>query len=162
MMGKKLLPICILAMFVMVPAAVSMGKSDGLFSRAGSNDSSERGVIDSSGSSADSDDCDDCYWKQQDTNSEPRGMESDVCYRCHNRVDEGEWAHGPIGAGQCVVCHDYPHVPGSLEALARESDALCFYCHDENRLQKHINSVNSRDCLSCHNPHSAEDNRLLW
>lgn len=133
-MSKKLLPLSIFVLLIMTPAGVSSGESDN---------------------------CGNCYWEIQNVSSKPQGMESDVCYRCHDRVDEKRWAHGPIGVGQCMVCHDEPHESGSLAALTRESDKLCFYCHDENRLQQHISRVNSRDCVSCHDPHSGEDNLLL-
>lgn len=105
-------------------------------------------------------DCKICHVNVRRDGFKTSGMESNVCYRCHARVDGAEWVHGPIGVGQCSVCHD-PHGSKNAKFLTRTGHGLCTYCHDANRLQNHIATVNSKDCTGCHDPHGGADRDLL-
>ncbi|MBI5117519.1 hypothetical protein HZA56_13670 [Candidatus Poribacteria bacterium] len=104
--------------------------------------------------------CEACHRGAKDKDFRLQSKESDVCYKCHARVDDAAWAHGPVGIGQCSVCHD-PHGSEASEFLVRKREKLCTYCHEENGLQKHVAAVHSNDCTSCHDPHSSENNSLL-
>ena len=84
-------------------------------------------------------------------------MESNGCYKCHNRVDKDEWVHGPVGIGQCSPCHN-PHGSKDSKFLVRKGDRLCTYCHEEDRVETHGASDN---CMSCHDPHGGADMAML-
>lgn len=105
-------------------------------------------------------DCNSCHPNAAKNGYKPQGMESDTCYKCHNRVDNAKWAHGPVGVGQCSVCHD-PHGSRIANFLRRQGERLCTFCHDQARLQTHIAAVGSRDCMGCHDPHGGTSTALL-
>ncbi len=102
-------------------------------------------------------DCAACHSGGEKNCYETSGMESNGCYKCHNRVDKDEWVHGPVGIGQCSPCHD-PHGSKDAKFLLRKGDKLCTYCHEEDRVEKHEASKN---CTSCHDPHGGADMALL-
>jgi predicted CXXCH cytochrome family protein len=104
--------------------------------------------------------CEICHKNTQTNNFELIQGEADLCYDCHDRVDEGRWAHGPVGAGQCSVCHD-PHGSERRNFLVRTGKGQCFFCHNQFRLTEHIEYVGSKSCLKCHDPHSGDTNLLL-
>ncbi len=105
-------------------------------------------------------DCDSCHPDAANKGFKAQGMESDGCYECHERVDKANWVHGPVGVGQCSVCHE-PHGSKTANFLRRHGDKLCMFCHDQDRLQTHITAVKSNDCMGCHDPHAAKNTALL-
>jgi predicted CXXCH cytochrome family protein len=149
-MKGKALAIGILGISVMFLGSVSMGESFGSDPSTDSNIFAEQNK-----------DCGVCEWKTPDSAPELANTESTVCYKCHDRVDDGAWAHGPVAVGQCLICHDDFHGPESVDSLTRQSDELCYYCHDASRLNQHVDQVNSSECVVCHNPHSSENSMLL-
>jgi predicted CXXCH cytochrome family protein len=104
--------------------------------------------------------CATCHSNVQQDSYETVGMESTTCYECHNRVDGDEWVHGPVGIGECSVCHD-PHGSKSAQFLVRQGEKLCTYCHDQKRARKHTAEVNSNNCTGCHNPHGGASTAML-
>ena len=105
-------------------------------------------------------DCDSCHKNAVSRNFRLKREESELCYGCHSRRDEEKWVHGPIGAGQCSICHD-PHGSKTPDFLTRKGDRLCYYCHSEARLGAHSDEKGSKSCAYCHNPHSGDTNLLL-
>jgi predicted CXXCH cytochrome family protein len=105
-------------------------------------------------------DCTTCHSDAQQEGYDTVKMESNTCYECHNRVDEDEWVHGPVGIGECSVCHD-PHGSKNAQFLVRKGEKLCTYCHDARRVEKHIGKVNSSNCTGCHNPHGGATTTML-
>ncbi len=105
-------------------------------------------------------DCNFCHPSAMKNGYKKECVESDACYTCHNRVDNAEWVHGPIGVGQCSVCHD-PHGSKNANFLRRNGKRLCMFCHDEDRMQSHATAVSSNDCMGCHDPHGGTSTALL-
>lgn len=86
--------------------------------------------------------------------------ESRLCDSCHDPMNVKKHLHGPLGAGQCSVCHD-PHGSGNPAFLVMSVRALCVLCHVQSRSQTHIESSGSKNCPECHNPHGSEQRYLL-
>jgi len=103
----------------------------------------------------------------------PGGKVESVCYRCH--VNKKNWLqkshiHGPVGTGDCTVCHN-PH--GDLERFqlwANGKDELCVACHtDKKNLvsgKKPVHYVhgilNGIGCIACHDPHATNNPFQLY
>jgi predicted CXXCH cytochrome family protein len=105
-------------------------------------------------------DCGTCHTDMARNGFRTSRMDSVACYKCHERLDNTEWVHGPVGVGQCAVCHD-PHGSVKPMFLTRRGEGLCIYCHDAGRTMKHAESVSSRKCIACHDPHGGEDTSML-
>lgn len=88
----------------------------------------------------------------------PRPVDA-LCYGCHDRMDAKKLVHGPLGSGECTICHD-PH--GSpYKALAVASpEVLCGTCHDQDSSGEHVRQSRGKGCTSCHDPH-ASDKKFL-
>ena len=104
--------------------------------------------------------CDTCHRNINNWNFQLTRAEDELCYDCHDRMDAQEWVHGPIGVGQCSICHD-PHGSKKRNFLTRKGDGLCFYCHNEVRMKMHVSEKKIKSCASCHDSHSAETQNLL-
>jgi predicted CXXCH cytochrome family protein len=97
--------------------------------------------------------------------------------------------HQPINTGDCLKCH-YPHGSKYKSILKEDGKALCFTCHDNflqkgGKMQKKAKGglaagkmkagegaaiplyktihkpIKEKGCTACHNPHSADDKKLL-
>lgn len=95
----------------------------------------------------------------------PTGKVEGLCFDCH--VNNKKWSsmthiHGPVGTGDCTICHD-PHGSGSeFQLWADGKGRLCVVCHDE--MKKFIDSgqrnlevhgiMNAQGCGACHSPHA--------
>lgn len=97
----------------------------------------------------------------------PRGVgrtaavEAQLCRSCHDPKDVAKILHGPIGAGQCTVCHD-PHGSSRKGMLVAEARELCVSCHDQNRSRAHLERSGERPCTECHDPHGSGKQYLLY
>jgi predicted CXXCH cytochrome family protein len=96
-----------------------------------------------------------------------------ICFRCH--VNKKTWLqkshiHGPVGTGDCTVCHN-PH--GDVERFqlwATGKDELCVACHtDKKNLvsgKKPVHYVhgilNGIGCIACHDPHATDNPFQLY
>lgn len=95
----------------------------------------------------------------------PAGKVETLCFDCH--VNNRKWAsmthiHGPVGTGDCTICHD-PH--GSRHEFQLWADGkgkLCVVCHegmkrylepDPKNFVAH-GILNAQGCGACHNPHA--------
>ncbi len=104
---------------------------------------------------------------QQSNANHPSGGGSDfilaeeggkeLCFACHERMDQNPVVHKPVQTGDCTACHD-PH-GSSAELMLKKSTTseLCFSCHDPSKTQKAVvhGPVAAGDCNICHNPHSS-------
>jgi predicted CXXCH cytochrome family protein len=97
----------------------------------------------------------------------PAGRVETVCFGCH--VNSGKWpamshVHGPVGTGDCTICHD-PHGSNSQFQLWTDGKAkLCVVCHEDKKkfatpsakqkLQVHA-ILSARGCVVCHSPHAS-------
>ncbi|MHC4082464.1 MAG: cytochrome c3 family protein, partial [Planctomycetota bacterium] len=83
----------------------------------------------------------------------------DLCYICHDPIQESEFMHGPVALGTCTVCHD-PHGAPNQFMLPEPGGELCFMCHSE--MGTHVSSarvphgaMDEQGCSACHDPHGA-------
>ncbi len=87
----------------------------------------------------------------------------ELCYQCHDSVEEGKHIHPAISDDGCLVCHN-PHGGKNKPFLTENSTAgLCFTCHDQDDFTgAHVHGpVEAGDCMSCHTPHSSNNSALL-
>jgi len=92
----------------------------------------------------------------------------DLCAKCHDPRPAGKFIHGPVAIGSCTVCHD-PHGQTNPAFLVASGEALCFRCHTEADVLKHlvIRSSDSADflrekgCVFCHDPHQSDRRYML-
>jgi predicted CXXCH cytochrome family protein len=97
------------------------------------------------------------------------GAEVD-CLECHDDLKEKKVVHAALESG-CESCHsaidptDVPHEKTNSvdKGLSSEPPGLCFECHDEDDFKGKVthSPVEGGMCTSCHNPHSADQEKLL-
>ncbi len=88
------------------------------------------------------------------------GPEGQLCYSCHDRKDEASYLHGPVGAGQCTICHD-PHGSPRHAFLKVAGRKLCVRCHNQPGSRTHVARGANRRCHDCHDPHGSEKQFFL-
>ncbi len=103
--------------------------------------------------------------------------EEELCSYCHyeksadNPDNNDKFLHGPVAAGECIVCH-HPHQSPRPFMLLKSPDwELCSSCHgDENEKSfKHMNAdagsgsagTANNKCIECHDPHSSSRQYML-
>jgi predicted CXXCH cytochrome family protein len=91
------------------------------------------------------------------------------CSQCHPGLSEGKSVHAAVMMG-CPTCHTgvdataIPHkMSGAAKGLSAEGAELCFGCHDKTKFYgPTIHApVGVGMCASCHNPHRADNEKLL-
>ena len=94
-----------------------------------------------------------------------------ACHNPHSSDNSGMMraaVHGPVGSGDCDVCHVEPSEVGAdddFPALLLSPTKLCVDCHEDDaddfkaRESQH-DPVASGDCMECHAPHASE-NRMM-
>ncbi len=102
---------------------------------------------------------------------------STLCIDCHRMKDvlKKSVVHPPVVKKGCISCHN-PHgsnYPFFLSATVKE---LCLGCHPKTQVQKQNHPVTGHpvsgarnplapeqpfSCVSCHNPHAAEFDKML-
>lgn len=113
--------------------------------------------------------CRTCHQSGNDVNRlvVPTGKIEALCFDCH--VNEKKWIgmshiHGPVGTGDCTICHD-PHGSGSEYQLWADGTAkLCVVCHEG--MKKFLDGgaknfvvhgiLNAQGCKACHSPHATD------
>lgn len=100
---------------------------------------------------------------------------NDLCSRCHASMERWTVTHHPVKNRGCVSCHEAHGTGKGL--LDRPGNALCSKCHGKIRSGRHIEAAPNhpvagkpdpsrpgRDlaCISCHDPHGSESDRLLF
>jgi predicted CXXCH cytochrome family protein len=86
-----------------------------------------------------------------------------LCYVCHEKyVTPGGWMHGPVAAGECLLCHN-PHKTNNESLLSKPIPELCYNCHELNALQLVANHSDESyaHCNVCHVGHISESRMLL-
>ena len=86
--------------------------------------------------------------------------EAKLCNSCHEPKTGGRYLHGPLGTGQCSICHD-PHGSANPKQLVQSVRALCVQCHAQSRSQSHIEKSGDKICPECHDPHGSDKQYLL-
>jgi len=110
------------------------------------------------------DGCDSCHEEtgKHKFNPMPDHIQ-ELCYQCHDSVEEGKHIHPAISDDGCLACHN-PHGGSTKELLTEDTvAALCFTCHDQDNFTgKHVHGpVEAGECTDCHNPHSSDHASLL-
>lgn len=97
-----------------------------------------------------------------------------LCLKCHGAQFKGEWVHGPVAAGACLLCH-HPHKSEFPHLLLTPSSRMCQNCHAIEELLPgpHHDDLGARSraesadpstrsvCLECHLPHVSDKRYLL-
>jgi predicted CXXCH cytochrome family protein len=96
------------------------------------------------------------------------GDDAKLCAKCHDSRGTAKHVHGPVAIGSCTVCHD-PHGQTNPAFLVRSGEDLCFQCHAEGDVLRHLLGKNSsggdflrtKGCTYCHDPHQSDRKFLL-
>lgn len=97
----------------------------------------------------------------------------DLCFKCHREqaqaMEKAKVKHPPFAQAQCTKCHN-PHQTNTERLMKKDLPDLCLQCHDANRIMggfRHpmFNVISPLDgkkvtCISCHNPHASENERM--
>jgi predicted CXXCH cytochrome family protein len=111
----------------------------------------------------------DCFVCHEEGARSFRGSirEADLCAKCHVPRPPAKFVHGPVAVGGCTVCHD-PHGQTNPALLVASGESLCFTCHLESDVLKHLMTTpggavyqREKGCVSCHDPHQADREFLL-
>jgi predicted CXXCH cytochrome family protein len=92
--------------------------------------------------------------------------DSSTCLACHEDKTKGKAVHSAIATG-CTSCHEIRVAKDvtRVKLITATPYALCLTCHaDKNaaELKGTVHPPAVRDCLTCHDPHTAENkNQLL-
>lgn len=78
-----------------------------------------------------------------------------LCYKCHDRMDTKKLIHGPLGSGDCTICHD-PHGSPNRALAVAAPEVLCGTCHDQASSGKHMRQSRGKGCTGCHDPHASD------
>ena len=119
--------------------------------------------------------CNSCHQadpgKQQIT--VPVGRVESLCFDCH--VNENKWTsmshiHGPVGTGDCTICHDPHGSANEFQLWANGQARLCVVCHEDKK--KYLDSgqkrfkvhgiLSARGCVACHSPHATDHRFQLF
>ena len=88
------------------------------------------------------------------------------CIECHEDKAKGKFVHSAIATG-CTSCHEIRvnRDVTRVKLITTTPQALCISCHadkDAKTLTGKVHPPAVRDCLKCHDPHTAENkNNLL-
>jgi len=89
---------------------------------------------------------------------------ADACIseKCHPKMGKAQYVHGPVGVGQCTVCHveaKKGHPTGKKPdfKLVATGKALCEKCHQPvDKFEFKHTPVKKGECSGCHDPHQSD------
>jgi predicted CXXCH cytochrome family protein len=84
--------------------------------------------------------CDSCHLVESANNKTkitPTATGGDLCAMCHE-APKDPVVHGPVKAGECLVCHD-PHTGDYPDQLRAATNKLCLSCHGANQPDVKVN-----------------------
>ncbi len=101
----------------------------------------------------------------------------DLCVMCHENLKSVGFrkvVHKPVNDGACAGCHE-PHSSARADNFLKlPGNDLCRSCHKEMATHTHpygvppkkempvkLDKNGNLTCLSCHEPHASDDNKLL-
>ncbi|MBI5196216.1 MAG: cytochrome C [Nitrospirae bacterium] len=80
---------------------------------------------------------------------------------CHPKIVKDKFVHGPVDAGECIVCHgdSQKHKDNPAKnkfSKIKQIDKLCYTCHDKFKERQFTHApVKSGECTACHSAHSS-------
>lgn len=80
---------------------------------------------------------------------------------CHSNYQESPFLHGPVGLGDCGVCHRAEAVMKHTFALTLPEPALCQKCHLDQDRGEVLHAPMKNGCTQCHDPHVGDTQALL-
>ncbi|MDD5762390.1 MAG: cytochrome c3 family protein, partial [bacterium] len=94
---------------------------------------------------------------------------ADTCVsaKCHAQMGKAQYVHGPVGVGQCTVCHveaKKGHPTGRKPdfKMVATGKALCEKCHQPvDKFEYKHTPVKKGDCIGCHDPHQSDAPKQL-
>lgn len=99
----------------------------------------------------------------------PAQMNSNIakenpCYRCHKKLVNFKYVHGPVGTYSCGYCHSSKGTP--KYSVPKRGAALCYECHADMAVQmkqrKYVHGpIEAGMCESCHDSHGSQNESQL-
>lgn len=94
-----------------------------------------------------------------------KDIKDSKCLECHEDKTKGKAVHSAI-AGGCFSCHELRVTKDAtrIKLTTATPVKLCIQCHadkDATKIKGSVHSPNVRDCLKCHDPHTAANKNLL-
>jgi predicted CXXCH cytochrome family protein len=90
-----------------------------------------------------------------------KAKDSCITAQCHTQIDKVKFVHGPIAAGECIICHGespkHKDKPKKYKfGVVKEVVEKCFSCHEKFKPKKFIHlPVEEGECIACHSPHGS-------
>jgi predicted CXXCH cytochrome family protein len=95
-------------------------------------------------------------------------VEGCVTEKCHATMGNAKFVHGPVGVGQCTVCHQNGNPKHPTKKVAEdfkqpaEGKALCYLCHEPNDNMPVVHGpIKKGVCIACHDPHQSNTEKQL-
>lgn len=99
----------------------------------------------------------------------PAQMNSNIprenpCYRCHKKLINVKYVHGPVGTYSCGYCHSSKSEPKYL--VPKRGAALCYECHadmaSQMKQRKYVHGpIEAGMCEACHDSHGSQNESQL-
>lgn len=100
------------------------------------------------------------------------GRVDDVCFDCHinkKKIRTRKYVHGPVGLGDCTICHDPHGDEYKYQLWADGLSDLCIGCHTDKKFTQRKNVgfyshgiIQGGGCTACHNPHASDNKFNLY
>jgi len=86
----------------------------------------------------------------------------DLCYQCHDAMNDQKSVHTPVAGGKCLSCHN-PHSSENEALLKYPKATICQECHETDAGSKKSvhKAVTDGNCQSCHNSHQSNFKKQL-
>lgn len=95
------------------------------------------------------------------------------CIGCHPLDLKKAYVHPPVKEGDCLLCHnaEYGETGGHSKLATDKIDPLCLQCHEtvlgthlhgRDPSRTYIDAVTGKKitCVSCHNPHASDHDKM--
>lgn len=94
----------------------------------------------------------------QEADKLPKQASDSTCYTCHYDKTRVLYLHGPVGAFQCLACHNPKDPQQKNKVIARDAE-LCYKCHElkEKEFKKKFihGPLGTGKCEICHDAHGS-------
>ncbi|MBZ5648362.1 MAG: hypothetical protein LAN37_14200 [Acidobacteriia bacterium] len=94
-----------------------------------------------------------------------KNTDAATCIGCHENKSKGKVVHSAIAMG-CTACHEVRVNKETtyVKLTTTTTSALCATCHSDKKaadIKGHVHQPAVRDCIKCHDPHTAENKNQL-